>query len=87
MNTAEKIRAIKVHLWVLTQTGQMRDEDFRDFATAIAERIVRLYPKAEEQIINNPDTDWKRLMDTQLDHILMDIALENAYETATGEMM
>lgn len=81
MNTAEKIKAIKVHLWVLVQTGQMRDEDYHDFATAIAERVVRHYPKAEEQIINNPGTDWKMLMDTQLDHILMDLALETTGET------
>ena len=87
MNTAEKIKAIKIHLWVLYQSGQMRKEDYYDFATAIAERVVRLYPKAEEQIINNPDTDWKMLMDTQLDHILVDMAFEDEYETATGEMM
>lgn len=81
MNTAEKIKAIKVHLWILVQTGQMRDEDFRDFATAIAERIVRLYPEAETQIIYNPGTDWKMLMDTQLDQILMDMALGTTGET------
>lgn len=87
MNITEKIKVIKDHLWTLVQERRMREEDYHDFATAIAERVVRLYPKVEEQIINNPDTDWKMLMDTQLDHILMDIALENAYETATGEMM
>lgn len=59
----------------------MRDEDYHDFATAIAERIVRLYPETETQIINNPGTDWKMLMDTQLDHILMDMALETTGET------
>lgn len=81
MNVTEKIKAIKAHLWALIQKGQMREEDYHDFATAIAENIMRHHPTTCDRIITDPNTDWKMLMDTQLDHILMDMALETTGET------